>query len=178
MPDDVLAGARAMQTGVPAMAGELDPDMLQAVAAMTDMGYILRIFGCLLLFFFGGYLFYSAMFAAVGSAVDSIQDASQLQLPVTLPIILALLVMFAVIRDPDSSLSFWCSLIPFTSPLVMMARIPYDIPWWLVVLSLGVLYASFVGMVWVAAKIYRVGIFMYGKKPTFKELFRWMRYRY
>ena len=178
MPADVLAGAQAMQGGMPDAAGDLDPDMLQAVAAMTDMGYIAKIFGCLLLFVFGGYLFYSAMFAAVGSAVDSVQDASQLQLPITLPIILSLLVMLAVIKGPNSSLAFWCSLIPFTSPIVMIARIPYDIPWWQVAVSLGVLYASFVGMVWLAAKIYRVGIFMYGKKPSFKELAKWVRYKY
>ncbi len=178
MPDDVMAGAQALQSGVPAAAGDLDPEMLQAVAAMTDLGYIFRIFGFLLLFVFGGYLFYSAMFAAVGSAVDNVQDASQLQLPVTLPIILAILAMMAVIKDPDSSLAFWCSIVPFTSPVVMMARIPYGIPGWEIVLSLAVLYASFVGMVWLAGKIYRVGIFMYGKKPSFGELFKWMRYKY
>ncbi len=110
--------------------------MLQAVAAVTDLGYILQIFVCLLLFVFGGYLLYSAMFAAVGSAVDNVQDASQLQMPITLPIILALLMMLAVIKDPNSPLAFWFSIIPFTSPVVMMARIPYGIPTWEVVLSL------------------------------------------
>ena len=151
---------------------------LQAVAAVTDTGYILKIFVCLLLFVFGGYLLYSAMFAAVGSAVDNVQDASQLQMPVTLPIILALLMMLAVIKDPNSPMAFWFSIIPFTSPVVMMARIPYDIPLWEIVLSLVILYASFVAMVWFAGKIYRVGIFMYGKKPTLKELFKWVRYKY
>ena len=180
MPADAMAGVQAMQQGVPdaaSMSG-MDPEMLQAVAAMTDLGYILKIFGCLLLFVFGGYLLYSAMFAAVGSAVDNIQDASQQQMPITLPIILALLAMLAVIEDPNSQLSFWFSIIPFTSPVVMMARIPYDIPLWEILLSLAVLYASFVAMVWFAAKIYRVGIFMYGKKPTLKELFKWVRYKY
>ncbi len=179
MPDDVMASAQVMQGGVPAasMPGDLNPDMLQTIAAMTDAGYILKIFGCLVLFLLGGYLLYSAMFAAVGSAVDNAQDAAQLQMPVTLPIILALLVMLAVIKDPASQLSFWFSIIPFTSPVVMMARIPYDIPWWEIVLSLVLLYASFVGMVWLAAKIYRVGIFMYGKKPSFGELAKWIRYK-
>ena len=176
MPSDVMASAQAMQQGMPdaAAASGMDPEMLQAVAAITDLGYIVRIFVCLLLFVFGGYLFYSAMFAAVGSAVDNVQDASQLQTPITLPIILALLMMFVVIKDPNSQLAFWFSIIPFTSPIVMMARIPYDIPLWEVALSLVVLYASFVGMVW----IYRVGIFMYGKKPSLKELFKWIRYKY
>ena len=180
MPSDVMASAQAMQQGMPdaAAASGMDPEMLQAVAAITDLGYIVRIFVCLLLFVFGGYLFYSAMFAAVGSAVDNVQDASQLQTPITLPIILALLMMFAVIRDPNSQMAFWFSVIPFTSPIVMIVRIPYDIPLWEIVLSLAVLYASFVGMVWFAAKIYRVGIFMYGKKPTLGELFKWVRYKY
>ena len=180
MPSDVMASAQAMQQGMPdaAAASGMDPEMLQAVAAITDLGYIVRIFVCLLLFVFGGYLFYSAMFAAVGSAVDNVQDASQLQTPITLPIILALLMMFAVIRDPNSQMAFWFSMIPFTSPIVMIVRIPYDIPLWEIALSLAVLYASFVGMVWFAAKIYRVGIFMYGKKPTLGELFKWVRYKY
>ena len=180
MPEDVMASAQAMQQGMPdaaSMSG-MNPEMLQAVAAMTDLGYIVKIFISLLLFVFGGYLLYSAMFAAVGSAVDNVQDASQLQMPITLPIILALLMMFVVIKDPNSQLAFWFSIIPFTSPIVMMARIPYDIPLWEVALSLVVLYASFVGMVWFAAKIYRVGIFMYGKKPSLKELFKWIRYKY
>ena len=180
MPSDVMASAQAMQQGMPdaAAASGMDPEMLQAVAAITDLGYIVRIFVCLLLFVFGGYLFYSAMFAAVGSAVDNVQDASQLQTPITLPIILALLMMFAVIRDPNSQMAFWFSVIPFTSPIVMIVRIPYDIPLWEIALSLAVLYASFVGMVWFDAKIYRVGIFMYGKKPTLGELFKWVRYKY
>ena len=180
MPSDIMASAQAMQQGMPdaAAASGMDPEMLQAVAAITDLGYIVRIFVCLLLFVFGGYLFYSAMFAAVGSAVDNVQDASQLQTPITLPIILALLMMFAVIRDPNSQMAFWFSVIPFTSPIVMIVRIPYDIPLWEIALSLAVLYASFVGMVWFAAKIYRVGIFMYGKKPTLGELFKWVRYKY
>ena len=180
MPADVLAGVQAMQHGVPDAAASIDmnPEMLQVMAAVTDFGYILRIFAYLLLFVFGGYLFYSAMFAAVGSAVDSIQDAQQLQTPITIPIILALLVMITVINDPNSQMAFWFSMIPFTSPVVMMARIPYGIPLWEVILSLAILYASFTAMVWLAAKIYRVVIFMYGKKPTFKELYKWIRYKY
>lgn len=179
MPADAMASVQAMQQGMPdAAMGGMDSDMLQIVAALTDLGYIVRIFVCLLLFIVGGYLLYSAMFAAVGSAVDNVQDASQLQMPVTLPIILALLMMIAVIKDPNSPLAFWFSLIPFTSPVVMMARIPYGIPAWEVALSLVLLYASFVAMVWLAGKIYRVGIFMYGKKPTFKELLKWMKYKY
>ena len=88
------------------------------------------------------------------------------------------IVMMVVMKDPNSPLVFWCSMIPFTSPVVMMARIPCGIPTWEIVVSLAVLYATFMAMVWLAAKIYRVGIFMYGKKPTFKELYKWIRYKY
>ena len=136
------------------------------------------LFEILLLFVVGGYLLYSAMFAAVGSAVDNAQDAAQLQTPIMIPIILAVIVEMSVLNDPNSPLAFWFSLIPFTSPVVMMARIPYGIPTWEIVLSLVLLYAAFVGMVWLSAKIYRVGIFMYGKKPTLREMFRWIRYKY
>ena len=93
-------------------------------------------------------------------------------------IILAVIVEMSVLNDPNSPLAFWFSLIPFTSPVVMMARIPYGIPLWEIILSLVILYASFTAMVWFAAKIYRVGIFMYGKKPTLREMFRWIRYKY
>ena len=180
LPAEAKAGLEAVRQGMPdaAAASGMDTEMLQAVATVTDLGYVVKIFVCLLLFVFGGYLLYSAMFAAVGSAVDNVQDASQLQTPITLPIILALLMMLAVIKDPNSPMAFWFSIIPFTSPVVMMARIPYDIPLWEIALSLAVLYGSFIGMVWFAAKIYRVGIFMYGKKPTLKELVKWMRYKY
>ncbi len=175
MPAEAMMGAEAMEAGV---ATNVDPEMLQVVSAMTDSAYLAKIFICLILFVFGGFLLYSAMFAAIGSAVDSVQDAQQLQTPVMLPIILGLLMMLAVINDPNSPIAFWFSVIPFTSPIVMMARIPYDIPMWEIVLSLVLLYASFMVMVWLAAKIYRVGIFMYGKKPSLKELWKWMRYKY
>jgi ABC-2 type transport system permease protein len=125
----------------------------------------------------GGYLFYSAMFAAVGSAVDNVQDASQLQTPVMLPLILSMLASMAVMNDPNTSLAFWFSMIPFTSPVVMISRIPYGIASWEIGLSLALLYLSFIGMAWVAGRIYRVGIFMYGKRPTLKEIYRWIRYK-
>ncbi len=175
MPAEAMMGAEAMEAGV---ATNIDPEMIQIVSAMTDSAYLAKIFICLIIFVFGGFLLYSAMFAAIGSAVDSVQDAQQLQTPVMLPIILGLLMMLAVINDPNSPIAFWFSVIPFTSPIVMMARIPYDIPMWEIVLSLVLLYASFMVMVWLAAKIYRVGIFMYGKKPSLKELWKWMRYKY
>ena len=132
---------------------------------------------CFVLFFLGGYLLYSSLFAAVGAAVEAESDTQQLMMPVTIPLIISIFVMLNTFRYPDSTLSFWFSIIPFTSPVVMMARIPFGVPAWQVALSLGILYATFVGIVWVAGKIYRVGILMYGKKPTFKEIWRWIKYR-
>ena len=173
----LFAGLGPQQGGgaATAAAGDFDPETLGAIALATDVGYLAMLFGYLLLFVVGGYLLYSAMFAAVGSAVDNAQDAAQLQTPIMIPIILALIVEMSVLNDPNSPLAFWFSLIPFTSPVVMMARIPYGIPTWEIVLSLVLLYAAFVGMVWLSAKIYRVGIFMYGKKPTLAEVIRWAR---
>ena len=139
--------------------------------------YIAELFGYIMLFLVGGYLFYSSIYAAVGSAVDNIQDASQLVSIATVPIILAMVIGMAVVQDPSSSLAVWTSIIPFTSPVVMMARIPFGIPAWEIIVSVVVLYASFFALVWLSAKIYRVGIFMYGKKPSIAELIRWARYK-
>ena len=175
LPEEVLAAMDMMKQGV-VVSGETDVELLQAVMMLSNVGYILKLLAALLIFVVGGFLLYAAMFAAVGSAVDSPQDAQQLQTPIILPIILSLLVMLSVINDPTSSLAFWFSMIPLTSPIVMMARIPYEIPIWEIVVSATVLYVTFFVMVWAAAKIYRVGILMHGKKPTFKDLWRWIRY--
>ena len=125
----------------------------------------------------GGFLLYAAMFAAVGSAVDNIQDASQLQSFILIPIIIALIVSVSIGNAPNSALAVWLSMIPFTSPMVMMSRIPAGIPLWQPWVSAVILYASFVLMVWFAGKIYRIGIFMYGKKPNVKDLIKWARYK-
>ncbi len=176
MPDGVMQSVEAVQSGaITSAEAGIDADMLSAVSLATDPVRIVMMFVWLLLFLTGGFLFYSAMFAAVGSSVDSIQDAQQLQTPVTIPIILAIILAMSVFNDPNSSLAFWASMIPFTSPVVMMARIPFDIATWQIALSLAVLYASVACMAWAAGKIYRVGIFMHGKKPTFKELLSWIR---
>ncbi len=174
---DMLAQGASMAGGMPQGLEGMDPESVAALRSVTDPAFLLRIFGGFIVYFIGGYLLYAAMFAAIGSAVDNIQDTQQLQLPVTIPMIFALLVMMNVMREPDSSLAVWCSLIPFTSPIIMMARLPYGVPAWQLALSIALLYASFVAMVWIAGKIYRVGIFMYGKKPGFKELYKWIRYK-
>ena len=176
MPEDMMQTIEAVEAGAMTSAeAGIDADMLSAVSLATDPVRLVMMFVWLLLFLVGGFLFYSAMFAAVGSAVDSIQDANQLQTPITVPIILALILAMSVFNDPDSSLAFWGSIIPFTSPVVMMARIPFGIPTWEIILALVLLYLSVAGMAWVAGKIYRVGVFMHGKKPSFKELLSWIR---
>ena len=160
-----------------AQSGTADPAMIQAVAQLADPSFMGQLLIFMVLFLIGGYLFYSSIYAAIGSAVDNIQDASQLTSIAIVPIILALIISMSVVQDPNSALALWTSYIPFTSPMVMMARVPFGIPVWQSIVSLVILYVSFAGMIWLAAKIYRVGIFMYGKKPTVAELIRWTRYK-
>lgn len=162
---------------LPLVAGAAESGAGIDLGMYGSPAYIMQLFAYILLFLIGGYLFYSSIYAAVGSAVDNIQDASQLQSVAIIPIILGMVISMAVVQTPSSSLAMWASIIPFTSPMVMIARIPFGIPAWQIWLSVVLLYASFVGMVWVAAKIYRVGIFMYGKKPSVAELLRWARYK-
>ncbi len=155
----------------------MDPDMIKALAMFTSVGYLAKLFMYITLFLIGGFLFYASIFAAIGSAVDNIQDASQLQTFAVLPIIVALVFALSIGNDPNSTTALWLSMIPFTSPMVMLSRVPFDVASWQIWVSLIILYISFVGMAWIAAKIYRVGIFMYGKKPTVAELIRWTRYK-
>ncbi|MCX6239928.1 MAG: ABC transporter permease [Bacteroidia bacterium] len=152
-------------------------DKMQEVFAMIDTINFPKIICCFIFFFIGGYLLYSSMFASVGSAVDAQEDAQQFMFPIMLPIILAIMVMMSAIKNPEGPIAFWFSMIPFTSPVVMMARIPFGVPDWQLALSMFILVASFVGMVWVAGKIYRTGILMYGKKPSWKELGKWLMYK-
>lgn len=177
-----LSGDLAGGTAGAGIAQSSVPGGLPDVGGLNVLGYLSGfnftwIIACFVLFFLGGYLLYSSLFVAVGSAVEAESDTQQLMIPITIPLILGIFVMLNTFQYPDSSLSFWCSLIPFTSPMVMMARIPFDVPVWQVLLSLGILYASFTGIVWVSGRIYRVGILMYGKKPSFKEIWKWIRYK-
>ena len=180
--DELLAAAQASAAMDPAMASmsgtemSLDKDAAALINTITDPGYLVRILGGFLLYFVGGYLLYAAMFAAVGSAVDNEKDTNNLQLPITIPLILDLFVMMSAMQEPNGPLAVWFSMIPFTSPIVMMVRLPYGVPdgFWISVL---LLYGTFLAMVWLAGKIYRVGVFMYGKKPTLGELLKWARYK-
>ena len=150
--------------------------MLQGVmGTLGDTGYITMLFAYLALFILGGFLLYASLYAAAGSAVDSVQDGQQFNTIIMMPIILAMIVMMSVFNDPNSPIAFWASMIPFTSPVVMIARIPFGIPTWEVVVSLVVLYLSFVLTTWLSAKIYRIGIFMHGKRPSWRELAKWLR---
>lgn len=178
MPDDILAGVEAVRAGADAatMVQDMDIEAIAALSSIMDTGYISQIVLLLLLFMMGGFLLYAAMYAAIGASVDQVQDAQQLTTPVMIPIIFAFIILTMVMNDPNSPLVVWCSMIPFTAPIVMMGRIPSGIPTWEIVTSLVLLYATFIVMVWLAGKIYRVGIFMHGKKPTFKELYKWIRY--
>lgn len=159
----------------PEMLATNDMTMQAIVGTFSDTGYVTMLFGLLLLFMFGGFLLYAAMYAAAGSAVDSVQEGQQYNTIIMMPLILSVIVMMSVFNDPNSPIAFWASMIPFTSPIVMIARVPFGIPTWEIVVSLLVLYASFIAVAWLAARIFRIGIFMHGKRPSWGELWRWIR---
>ena len=160
----VMGGADA--TAAMAAAQNLpDSETMSLITKFTNVSYLAGLFIELLLYIVGGFLFYASMYAAIGSAVDTPQDAAQFNG----------IIMMSVMNDPNSDLVFWCSMIPFTSPIVMMARIPFGIPTWQVAVSLVVLFISFMAMTWLAARIFRVGVFMHGKKPTWKDLGAWIK---
>ena len=132
--------------------------------------------GMFIFYFLGGYLLYSALFAAVGAAVDAETDVQQFMLPITLPLIISYVAAINVLNNPQGNIAFWFSIIPFTSPIVMMVRLPFGVPIEQIVLSMLLLVAGFIFTTWIAAKIYRIGILMYGKKVNYKELWKWIRY--
>ncbi len=168
---------KKLNEGSPVQKQNADMPALESVAEYAKTLPIAKILISFILFFIGGYLLYSSLFAAVGAAVDSETDTQQFMLPVTLPIIIAIMLATATMKDPDSTLAFWASIIPFTSPINMLVRIPYGVPNWQIALSLFLLVLGFLGTTWLAARIYRVGILMYGKKVTFKELGKWIFYK-
>ncbi|MEX2380615.1 MAG: ABC transporter permease, partial [Vicingaceae bacterium] len=132
------------------------------------------VLGGFLFYFIGGYLLYGSLFAAIGAAADNETDTQQFMLPVTIPLILAIVMAQVAIENPDGALAFWGSIIPLTSPIIMMIRIPVGVPYWEIMLSMGLLIATFIGSTWMAGKIYRTGILMYGKKVNFKEVAKWL----
>jgi len=174
---DVNSLQQMQQVGVhPSLQTQAMPSEMQNLfIALNGLNYV-QIIGLFIVYFLGGYLLYASLFAAVGSAVDNETDTQQFSLPIMLPIIFAIYAGIFSAQNPDGPLAFWCSMIPFTSPIVMMVRLPFDVPVWQIVLSISILILSFVGTTWMAAKIYRTGILMYGKKVTWKELWKWLRY--
>ncbi|MEO8516223.1 MAG: ABC transporter permease [Flavobacterium sp.] len=174
-----------IQTGAQA---SVDPAMMNAVQnhmGTTIESYIKEIFNlplgllisCFVIYFIGGYFLYSSFYAAIGAAVDSETDSQQFLLPIIMPLMLGVYVgFFTVINDPHGTVATVFSMIPLTSPIVMLMRIPFGVPWWQLALSITILFGTFFGVVWFASKIYRVGILMYGKKPTWRELFKWLKY--
>lgn len=132
---------------------------------------------CFILYFIGGYLLYAALFAAIGSALEQQEDTQQFMTPIMLLMAFSLYAGIYSMNNPDGPLAFWCSMIPFTSPIVMMVRLPFDIPIWELLLSFALLFATAILIVWLSAKIYRVGILMYGKKPSVKEMVKWIKYK-
>ncbi len=166
----------------------VDAEQLEAATAQltdeSELGTVIstlrglpygRILGLFLVYFIFGYLLYASMFAAIGSAVENEGDTQQLQLPLTIPLLLGYMIALYAFRAPDSSVAFWGSIIPFTSPIVMISRLPFGVPAWEVILSVVLLIGTFVLCAWASAKIYRVGILMFGKKSTFKDLWKWLK---
>jgi len=163
---------------------QVQPDKMQFVASLVgkiNLYYneipVFALFSFFVVYFIGGYFLYSSLYAAIGAAVDSETDSQQFLLPIIMPLMLGVYVgFFTVMNDPHGTVATVFSMIPFTSPIVMLMRIPFGVPWWQLVLSIVLLFGTFLGVVWFASKIYRVGILMYGKKPTWKEMYKWLKY--
>ena len=172
-----LQQANAMGNASTAQASQAAQVIFSTTSGLASANWGLVLF-CFLFYFIGGYLFYSALFAAVGSAVnEDPQEAQSLLLPITMPVIFSFIIMSIAIQDPGGKLAIWASIIPFSSPIVMMARIPFGVPgtvpWWRLGLSMAFLVLGFLFTVWLAGKIYRTGILMYGKKPSWKTMWKW-----
>jgi ABC-2 type transport system permease protein len=180
IPADVLKEIQQMQqSGIPAGAAGVQASAtaqkIYSVQQTLGTANWAMIAGCFLFFFLAGYLFYAALFASVGCMVnEDPQEAQSLMLPITMPIIFAFIIMQSAVQNPDSKLAFWGSIIPFTSPIVMMARIPSHPPLWQILLSMSLLVGGFLATGWMAGKIYRTGILMYGKKGSWKEMMKWV----
>lgn len=162
----------ALQAAMEAQQG--DSDIAKIIQMVLSVNYG-QIITCFVLYFIGGYLLYASLFAAFGSAVDQASDASQYTAPIMMIMIFALYAGIFSMENPDGPLAVWCSMIPFTSPVVMMIRLPYDLPWYELMGSLAILYATALGIIWVASRIYRTGILMYGRKFTVKDIIGWIK---
>lgn len=171
---DMMAANQINQAAV--MTNPANPSVLKLQEILNSI-QITQLSINFVLYFIGGYLMYASLFAAIGSAVDQQEDSSQFMTPMMVLMVFALYAGIYSVENPDGPLAFWCSLIPLTSPIVMMVRLPFDIPLWENLLSLALLFGTAVACVWVSGKIYRVGVLMYGKKPGFMEIIRWINYK-
>ncbi len=169
-----LGGVMSAASDTTVVAGAPQDGLHTIVATLSNIPWT-RLIISFLIFFALGYLLYASLYAAVGSAVESVEDTQQLQLPITIPLMIAYMIILMAFQNPDSGVVVWASMIPFTSPIVMLARIPYGVPMWQLILSIALLFFTFLGCAWVSAKIYKVGILMFGKKSTFKDLWNWLR---
>ena len=160
----------------PAAQAQQQNMALEVVDMISNLNLPL-ILGSFVFYFLAGFLMYSSLMGAIGSAVDHDEEAQQMMLPVTLPLIFSIIILFPVVKNPEGALAFWASMVPFTSPVIMMVRVPFGVPVWELLLSMTILVASIAGTIWVAGKIYRTGILMYGKKVNLKEIVKWLRYR-
>ena len=170
-----MGGEQADQIAALAASPELADSGIGTVISTLQNLPVGQIIGLFLIYFVFGYLLYASLFAAIGSAVESEGDTQQLQLPLTVPLMLAYIIALYAFRAPDSSIAFWGSIVPFTSPVVMISRLPFGVPTWEIVLSLVLLVLTFVLCAWLSAKIYRVGILMFGKKSIWKDLWKWLK---
>ncbi len=173
----------ALSSSSPQLTPEMTAQMQESISGnltlvlheLKDFPFV-TLFLSFIFYFLGGYLIYSSIYAAIGAAVDSETDTQQFMLPVILPLMVAIYVGFSVIENPHGPIAVGFSIFPLTSPIVMLMRIPFGVPWWQIITSMVLLLATFLGVVWFAAKIYRVGILMYGKKPSYKEMYKWLKY--
>ncbi len=161
----------------PAIAQAGNQSKIMEIMEMISNLNLPLILFAFIFYFLGGYLLYSSLLGAVGAAVDNDEDAQQMVLPITFPLILSIMMLFPIAKNPEGPVAFWASIIPFTSPVAMLTRIPYGIPIWELLLSMFLLVLGTVGAILAAAKIYRVGLLMYGKKVNIKELIKWLRYK-
>ena len=178
---EALRNAGNLAGGLPDIAGtgNLSAEkmqIIQKVAMTIDPIFIIKFLASFLFYFIGGYLLYASLFAAIGAAVDNETDSQQFLTPLSIILVIGLYIGFAAMKSPESPMVFWSSLIPFTSPIVMLVRIPFGVPTWEILTSMALLIVSFIFFTWLSGKIYRIGILMYGKKVTWKELYKWLKY--
>jgi ABC-2 type transport system permease protein len=171
---NVMSGPQMEQLA--ASSPEAQNKVVEIIGMIGNLNIPLIVFA-LFFYFICGFILYASLMGAIGSAVDSDEDAQQMMLPVTMPLIFSIIILFAVAKNPEGPLAFWASMIPFTSPVTMMVRIPFGIPVWQIILSMTILLATILGTIWVAGKIYRTGILMYGKKVNLKEIVKWLFYK-